>query len=226
MEPMAHSELGIPFGQGELPALLDVADAPIALCVVAHGAGNGMRSPFLSGVAAGLAEGGVSSLRFDFPYMQAGRKAPDRAPVLIAAWRAVLEVAADRAFGLPLVASGKSLGGRMASVLAAEDGPAFAADTLVFFGYPLHAPGRSDKPRDEHFAAVTVPMLFIQGTSDALATFSLVQDLVKRLAPLARLEAIEGGDHSFRVRGARRPDEEIGRDLGGVAASFVREVVT
>ena len=197
----------------------------VAACVVAHGAGANSRTPFFDGVGAGLTAGGISCLRFDFPYTRAGRRAPDRPPVLIQAWREALAVAAGRAAGLPLVASGKSLGGRMASMLAAEDGEAFAARALVFFGYPLHAPGRVDALRVEHLARVTVPMLFIQGTSDALGRFDLVEETVRSLRPRASLHAVEGGDHSFRVRGHRRPDEEIGRDLGGVAAEFVRGVL-
>jgi predicted alpha/beta-hydrolase family hydrolase len=113
----------------------------------------------------------------------------------------------------------------MASMVAAEDGSSFAARGLVFFGYPLHAPGRSDQPRDAHLRDVAVPMLFVEGTNDSLADFELMQALVARLSPLARLHVVEGGDHSFRVRGARRPDLDIGRELGGVAAAFVREVV-
>src|SRR6266496_3562445 len=99
--------------------------------------------------------------------------------------------------------------------------PAAAARAMVFFGYPLHAPGRADQPRDAHLASITVPMLFIEGTQDALARFDLIESLVRRLRPLARLHVIEGGDHSFRVRGARRPDLEIGSELGAVAARFV-----
>ena len=113
----------------------------------------------------------------------------------------------------------------MASMVAAEDGEKFAARALVFFGYPLHAPGRSDQPRDAHLPAVSVPMLFIQGTDDSLATFALIESLVERLGSLARLHAVRGGDHSFRVRGARRPDPETGRELGGVAAAFIREAL-
>jgi predicted alpha/beta-hydrolase family hydrolase len=112
----------------------------------------------------------------------------------------------------------------MASMLAAEEGEAFAARALVFFGYPLHAPGRADQPRDAHLGSVTVPMLFIEGTDDALARFDLIESLVRRLRPLARLHVVEGGDHSFRVRGARRPDLEIARELGAVAAGFVTDV--
>ena len=201
------------------------AEEPVAACVVAHGAGAGSRTPFFDGVCAGLTAAGVSCLRFDFPYTLAGRRAPDRPPVLIGAWREALAVAAERAAGVPIVASGKSLGGRMASMLAAEEGTAFAAGALVFFGYPLHAPGRVDALRVEHLSRVTVPMLFIQGTSDALGRFDLVEETVRSLSPRASLYAVRGGDHSFRVRGTKRPDAEIGRELGGVAAAFIREVV-
>ena len=204
--------------------LWEPAEGATAVCVVAPGAGAGMRHPFLAGVAAGLTSNGVSSLRFDFPYMRAGRRAPDRPPVLLASWREALDEAARRGDGLPLVASGKSMGGRMATMLAAEEGPAFAAKALVLFGYPLHAPGKPDSLRDAHLPAVTVPMLFIQGTGDALARFDLMEPLVRRLGPGARLHAIEGGNHSFVVRGRRRPADEIGRDLGAVAAAFIHEV--
>jgi predicted alpha/beta-hydrolase family hydrolase len=199
--------------------------SPVAVAVVAHGAGAGMDHPFMAGVAEGLASDGVSSLRFNFPYVQEGRRSPDRPPVLLGAWRAALAEGARRARGLPLVAGGKSLGGRMASMLAAEDGARFVGRALVFFGYPLHAPGRSDQTRDTHLSQVDVPMLFIQGTADALARFDLVEAVVGGLGERARLHAVEGGDHSFKVRGAKRPPDEVGRELGSVAAGFVREVV-
>jgi uncharacterized protein len=196
----------------------------IAVCVAAQGAGGSTQTSFFDGIADGLVAGGVSCLRFDFPYTRIGKKAPDRPPVLIESWREALGIAAKRAKGLPLIASGKSLGGRMASMLAAEDGEAFAARALVFFGYPLHAPGRADAPRTQHLPSIAVPMLFIQGTADALARFDLVEDTVRSLKR-ARLHAIEGGDHSFRVRGKKRPDVEIGRDLGGIAADYIGDVV-
>jgi predicted alpha/beta-hydrolase family hydrolase len=112
----------------------------------------------------------------------------------------------------------------MASMLAAEDSEGFPGSALVFFGYPLHPPGRPDKPRVEHLGQIRVPMLFIQGTADPLASFDMIQDVARGLGSLARLHAIEGGDHSFRVRGKRRPDEEIGDELGQVAAAFIKEV--
>jgi predicted alpha/beta-hydrolase family hydrolase len=213
------------FAEAGLSALWDGASDPVAVAVVAHGAMNDMRHPFFVGVAEGLAAGGVSALRFNFPYTDAGRRYPDRPPVLFDAFQAALDEATKRAGGLPVVAGGKSMGGRMASMMAAKQEESFPATALVFFGYPLHAPGKPDQRRDEHLPKIRIPMLFIQGTSDSLARFDLMEDLVGRLAPLARMHAIEGGDHSFRVRGAKRPDLEIGRDLGAVAARFVAEVV-
>lgn len=219
------SEISFSFGdQGELPGLWDDAPDAAAVCVVAHGANNDMGHAFMEGVAAGLVEGGVSAMRFNFPYKARGRGYPDRPPVLLDAWRAALADAVRHADGLPVAASGKSLGGRMASMLAAEDGDRFAGRALVFFGYPLHAPGRESAPRVEHLPNVTVPMLFIEGTADPLAKFDLIRGVVQELHPLGRMHVVEGGDHSFRVRGARRPDVEIGRDLGGIAAAFIREV--
>ena len=219
-------EIRIDGGDGtSVSGLLEPASAPFAFGVVAHGAGATVRAPFMDGVSAGLAAEGVTCVRFNFPYVEAGRKAPDRAPVLLETWRAALDAANARAGGRPIVAGGKSLGGRMASVLAAEMGGAFPGVALAFFGYPLHAPGRTDQLRDQHLFDVRVPMLFIQGTADPLARFDLVEGVVRRLGERARLHVVEGGDHSFRVRGARRDAEEVGRELGAVAARFVREVI-
>lgn len=201
------------------------AERAVAVAVVAHGAGAGMEHPFMGGVAEGLAAGGVTALRFNFLYTEQGRRAPDRQGLLREAWLAALAEAARCSRGLPLVASGKSMGGRIASMIAAERGADFAARALVFFGYPLHAPGRTDEPRDGHLASIRAPMLFIEGTQDPLATYALMEGLVGRLRPLARMHTVEGGDHSFRVRGARRSDEDTGRELGGVAAAFIRDVV-
>jgi predicted alpha/beta-hydrolase family hydrolase len=220
-----HEAFSFRAGERKLSGLWTGGREAHAVAIVAHGAGAGMEHPFMTGAAEGLAEGGVSAMRFNFPYVEEGRRSPDRAPVLVDAWRAALGEAGRRGAGLPLVASGKSLGGRMASMLAAEEGKAFAAKALVFFGYPLHAPGKADQPRLAHLPNVTVPMLFIQGTQDALARFDLIEGLVGRLGSRARLHAVEGGDHSFRVRGAKRPDGEIGRDLGGVAATFIGDVL-
>ncbi|MGN6379615.1 MAG: alpha/beta hydrolase family protein, partial [Gaiellales bacterium] len=136
----------IRLSDGTLPGLwveAGAADSPTL--VLAHGAGAGMRSPFMAGLAEGLAERGVTTLRFDFPYMAAGRRAPDRAPRLVESWRAAFAEAAERSPGVPL-AGGKSMGGRIASMAAADGMPAAG---LVFLGYPLHPPGRPERMRDE-----------------------------------------------------------------------------
>src|SRR5436190_13745130 len=169
---MGESDRDVTFvsGRWTLSGLWRQADRGVAAAVIAHGAGNDMRNRFLDGVVEGLAANRVPSMRFNFPFTQDGRRSPDRAPVLVDAWRAALAEAGSQAGGLPLVASGKSMGGRMASMLAAEDPDGFPAAAIVFFGYPLHPPGRPDRPRVEHLARIRVPMLFIQGTADPLAT--------------------------------------------------------
>src|SRR4029079_6375957 len=139
---------------------------PGAAVVLGHGAGSGMGSPFMAGIARALVAEGLAVARFDFPYMHAGRKAPDAAPALLETWRLARDDAAERTGGLPLVAGGKSLGGRIASMAVAEGMP---AEALVLLGYPLHPPGRTDKLRRDHLADVRVPMLFLQGSRDAFA---------------------------------------------------------
>lgn len=212
-------------GGAALSGLWSPAPEAVAVMALAHGAGAPMTHPLIAAISDGLRERGVTCLRFNFPYADAGRRAPDRAPVLLDAWQAALDAARSLARDLPVVAGGKSLGGRIASMLAAERGAEFPARGLVFFGYPLHAPGRPDRPRDEHLFDVRVPMLFIQGTADALARLDLIRDLVERLGGRATLHVVEGGDHSFRVRGTRRTPKAIGDDLAAVAATFVRRVI-
>jgi len=219
-------EVTFPVGDRATSGLWHPADGAEAVAVVAPGAGNTVRGRYFDGIVAGLASERLATFRFDFVYGHEGRKTPDRPPVLLAAWRAALAEAERLADGRPLAAMGKSMGGRYASMVAAEDGESFAARALVFFGYPLHAPATPEKQRSEHLAAITVPMLFIEGTRDPFARADLLEPVVEGLGPeRARLQWIEGGDHSHRVRGVRRSDEEIGRDLGALAGAFVREVV-
>jgi uncharacterized protein len=224
-EPDAR-EIAFPVGDRTTSGLWHPVDGAEAIAVVAPGAGNTVRGRYFDGIAAGLGAERIGTFRFDFVYGHEGRKSPDRPPVLLAAWRAALEEAGRLADGLPLAAMGKSMGGRYASMVAGEDGDAFAARALVFFGYPLHAPATPEKQRSEHLSAITVPMLFIEGTRDPFARADLLQPVLDALGPeRAQVHWIEGGDHSHRVRGVRRRDEEIGRDLGAVAGSFVRDVV-
>jgi predicted alpha/beta-hydrolase family hydrolase len=190
-----------------------------AAVVVAHGAGGDMTGGLLEGFSACLYEATFGTLRFNFPYAEQGRKSPDAAGVLIRAYRAAFELTRTLAQEKPVFVGGKSLGGRMASMAVAEG---LRADGLVFLGYPLHPPGKPDRLRDEHLYGIREPMLFLQGTEDPFARFDLIEQLVERLGRWAVLHPVEGGDHSFRVKGRRRDDVETGRLLGSVAARFIQ----
>lgn len=214
----------------ESPVTFDVDDTPVsgiyarpdnafATLVVAHGAGAGMEHPFLSGFTRALNSEGVATLRFNFPYREAGKRFPDRPPVAIAAWRAAMEIAASRSNGEPQWAAGKSFGGRMASMAVAEGMPAAG---LVYLGYPLHPPGKPEKLRDEHLYGLTLPMLFLQGSRDTFATPELLESVVTRIGPTAVLEWREGGDHSFAVAGVKRSAEDVGASLAKPVAEFIR----
>jgi predicted alpha/beta-hydrolase family hydrolase len=191
--------------------------------VVAHGAGAGMEHPFMSGFTRAMHDLGYATLRFDFPYREAKRRFPDRPPVAIATWRAALAAATERAgvgnAGEPIWASGKSFGGRMASMAVADGMPAAG---LIYLGYPLHPPGRPEKSRDEHLPGITVPMLFLQGRNDPFAIPNAqLDEVVARIGPTATLEWIEDANHSFEVKGRKRPAAEIGASLAPRAAAFM-----
>jgi hypothetical protein len=204
--------------RGPAAGVLDEPEGARAVVVLGHGAGSGMGSPFMAGIARGLVEQGLAVARFDFPYMHAGRKAPDPAPALVETWRLARAAVGERT-GLPLVAGGKSLGGRIASMAVAEGMPAAA---LVFLGYPLHPPGRPEKLRREHLGRIGVPMLFLQGSRDAFAQPELLAETIASLGDRATLVEVEGGDHSFRVPGGPRDGAQIGAGLAPVVAEFVR----
>ena len=193
--------------------------------VVAHGAGAGMEHPLISGFTRAMHVEGFATLRFNFPYREARRRFPDRPPVAIATWRAAMDAAVTRdrdgdGSGAPIWASGKSFGGRMASMAVADGMPATG---LVFLGYPLHPPGKPEKARDEHLPGITVPMLFLQGRNDPFAIPNdQLDELVARIGPTALLEWIDGANHSFEVKGAKRPAGEIGASLAPRVAAFLR----
>ncbi len=195
---------------------IDPPEADVVL-VLAHGAGSGMRTPFMTGFAEAVGRLGVATLRFEFPYMQAGRKAPDRAPVLVEAWREAFAAGVARARGRPVLAGGKSMGGRMASMAAAEGMPAAG---LVFLGYPLHPPSRPEKIRDAHLGDVACPMLFLQGSRDTFARPDLLAAVIARLGGRATYVEVPGGDHSFRVPGGPKDGALIGASLAEPAARF------
>lgn len=185
--------------------------------VVAHGAGAGMEHPFLVGFTDALNSLGFSTLRFDFPYRQQGRRMPGPAAHAIATWRAAVSYARSQAPDDPLWAAGKSYGGRMASMAVAEG---LDVDGLVYLGYPLHPPGRPEKLRADHLPAIAVPQLFVEGTNDPFIQPLSQFDEVLSTCQDARVEWIEGGGHSFEVKGQRRAADVIGASLAPLVAGF------
>jgi uncharacterized protein len=209
---------------GRVSGLLDQAEDPVAAYVFAHGAGAGMRHRFMQAVAEGLAARGVSTLRFQFPYMEAGSRRPDRPEVAHAAVRAAVGRAAALAPGLPLFAGGKSFGGRMTSQAQAES-PLPGVRGLVFLGYPLHPAGKPSTERAQHLDAVHIPMLFVQGTKDALADLSLLRDVTDRI-PRAALSLVSEADHSFHVPATSgRSDAEVLEHVCDVMGDWMRGVI-
>lgn len=181
--------------------------------VLGHGAGANQLSGFMRLFAAGLAERGVDVVTFNFLYMEQGRKIPDPAPRLEDCYRAVVEAALKhkKLKGNRLVIGGKSMGGRIASQVAAQNGDHIAG--LVFLGYPLHPPGRPDKMRSEHLPKIKAPMLFVQGSRDAFGTKEEIAGIIKKLKLPAELYAIEGGDHSLKVpKSAGTPQQDVYHD--------------
>lgn len=208
--------VALPSGPTEVPALADDAAHPWAALALAHGAGAGMEHPFLQGVAEALVAAGVSVLRFTFPYRAAGRRMPGPAAHATATWRAAMTVLAEENPDVPQFSAGKSYGGRMAS-MAAADG-VIAPAGLVYLGYPLHPPGAPDKLRVAHLPDVRAPQLFVSGTVDPFVQpIAQLEDAVASCGD-GTLLWIPGGGHSFDVKGVRRGADEVGAD---VAASLI-----
>jgi hypothetical protein len=200
------------------------SDRPFAGLVLAHGAGAGQRSHFMVLAAKQMASRGVTTATFDFPYVIEHRKVPDKAPVLEASWRAALMAAQqDSHFaGLPLFIGGKSMGGRISSHIAAQRVAGIRG--LVFFGYPLHPPGRPEQRRDAHLPDVREPMLFIQGTRDPFGTADDIAALLPKLSAGSAVYGVADGDHSFKVRvsiGGKSQDS-VFAEIFDTAAAFIQ----
>ncbi len=210
---------------GPVSALLERPRDARCLLVLAHGAGAGMRHPFMVAMAERLAARRVASFRFQFPYMEKGSRRPDSRGLLLASVRAALETAAGEAGDLPLLAGGKSMGGRMTSLAIAE-GATPGLRGLVFLGFPLHAAGRPPSAeRAEHLERVELPMLFLQGTRDKLADLDLLAPLCQGLGSSVTLHVVEGGDHSFHVlKRSRRSDAGVLDELADTAAAWSEQL--
>jgi uncharacterized protein len=195
--------------------LFDGPEKSAAFVVLGHGAGAGMKSDFMETIAQALGSRGIRVCRFNFPYMEQGRKAPDRQPVLEEAFERVVQAMAPK--GRCLVLGGKSLGGRIASHVAAGVG----ARGLVFLGYPLHPPGRPDRIRDAHLKDLDVPMLFVEGTRDPFCPLETL-DRVRAGISHSDLTVIQDGDHSLKVRkSSGRSTEEAWAEAAGACADWI-----
>ncbi len=201
-----------------MEALLQVPAEPRLLYVFAHGAGAGMRHPFMTQVAGRLLEFNTACLRYQFPYMQNGRKNPDVPAVLEATVRAAIRHGHDALPNVPLIAGGKSMGGRMTSQLLSREHE-LPVKGLAFVGFPLHQPNKPSRHRAAHLFDVVHPMLFIQGTRDPLADLPLIKEVTAELGSRARLHVIEGADHSFGVL------KKTGRTAADVLDEIARVIV-
>lgn len=207
---------------GTVSALWMQPAKPEACLVLAHGAGAGMTHPALAALASGLCARGIASLRYQFPFMERGSKRPDAPVVAQAAVRAAVAAAAARAGDVPLFAGGRSFGGRMTSQAQAGE-PLPGVRGLVFFAFPLHPAGKPGLGRAEHLAAIEIPMLFLQGTRDALAGLDLLQPVVESLGARASLVLAAEADHAFHVPAKTgRKDADVLADLLDAAAHWMR----
>lgn len=184
-----------------------------------------MRHAFMEAVTEQLAERGIATFRYQFPYMEQGGKRPNPRPVLIETIRSAAAAATKAAGDLPLLAGGKSMGGRMTSLAMAEE-PLPGVRGLVFFGFPLHAAGTPSAERGEHLTQIHTPMLFLQGTRDTLADLELLRPLVRRLGKRATLHIVDGGDHSFQVlKRSGRTDQQVLEELGNTVRDWATQLV-
>jgi predicted alpha/beta-hydrolase family hydrolase len=219
LAPSPATPLRLPIDdRTSVSALLNLPPDAAACCVLAHGAGAGMTHPFMAAVADGLAARAIATLRYQFPYVEHGARRPDSPAVAHATVRAACRLAGDQT-GLPLVAGGKSFGGRMTSQAQALD-PLPGVTGLAFLGFPLHAPDKPSTERAKHLAQVRVPMLFLQGTRDKLAELALIMGVVDSLGAGSTLRVIEHADHGFEVlvRSGRRADEVMTELLDTLSA--------
>jgi predicted alpha/beta-hydrolase family hydrolase len=210
-------------GGGETPALRYAAQDPRApVLVLAHGAGAGQRSPFMTAFCDAMQTRGVTAVTFDFPYMRDRRRVPDRPPVLEAAWRAVLEHLTSGGAAGRVVIGGKSMGGRIASqVLSVAAQPLPDVAGLVLLGYPLHPPGQPDRPRTAHLPLLATPTLVVQGAHDAFGAEQEVREAFAAVRAPVDWLIIPGGDHSFKVRRGGPSQADVFQDVYETVAGWV-----
>ena len=205
---------------GEASASVARGAGSLSTVILAHGAGGTMDTASIVSLQSRLASGGMTAVRFNFLYSERGKKSPDRQPVLVACWRSVADWVKKELAPSRLILAGRSMGGRMASYLVAEGYP---CDGLVFLAYPLHPPGKRDRQRREHLAAIKVPMLFVSGTKDNFAYLDLLEPLVEELR--AELHLIEGGDHGFKVpKKLGTTAKDVEEDVASTVLRFIESL--
>jgi uncharacterized protein len=225
MTPPTAMPVTVADGNIRVSALLETPPSARACYVLAHGAGAGMAHPFMAAVTAGLAERGIATLRYQFPYMEAGSKRPDPPARAHATVRAAVGAAARELPRLPLVAGGKSFGGRMTSQAQAAS-PLPGVRGLVFLGFPLHPAGRPSRERAQHLAAIDIPMLFLQGTHDELARLDELTPAIEALGARATLRLSADADHSFHVpRRSGRTDAQVMSEALDALSAWIDHVV-
>jgi len=221
---MRVRERKIPVGEGEVSALWLRPREAVAVLALAHGAGAGMHHAFMEALAEVLAHSAIATLRYQFPYMETGRSFPDRPPRLIATVQAAVAHARQLARGLPIVAGGKSMGGRMTSQAAAAEG--LPVGGLMFFGFPLHPPKKPGVERAAHLDSVTLPMLFLQGTRDTLADLELLTPVCRSLGRRATLHTVAEADHGFGVlKRSGREAEDVMAELATTSRRWLERHV-
>jgi predicted alpha/beta-hydrolase family hydrolase len=219
-EPIVIESAGV-----RVSGLLQVPRGARAAYVLAHGAGAGMTHPFMTAVATELAERKIATLRYQFPYMEAGGKRPDPPKVAQRAVRAAVATARKRVPKLALFAGGKSFGGRMTSQ-AQADSALDGVRGLAFLGFPLHPPGKPSQDRAEHLSRVDVPMLFLQGTRDEFAALDQLEPVCRALGPRATLTLFADADHSFHVPARTgRTDAQVRGEVLDALAAWIDKVV-
>jgi predicted alpha/beta-hydrolase family hydrolase len=224
MKAMSPQQLTIEVGDTAVSALLLRPESARACYVFAHGAGAGMSHAFMEAAATGLSARGIATLRYQFPYMEKGGKRPDPPAIAHAAVRAAVAEATRACPGLPLIAGGKSFGGRMTSQAQAKT-PMEGVVGLAFFGFPLHPAGKPSIDRADHLTEVHIPMLFLQGSNDKLAEPGLLEPVVEGLGALASLHLVEAADHSFHVPvRSGRNDHEVMEDILDAFAGWSKTI--
>jgi hypothetical protein len=227
LAPRSAKPVSISIDAGRrVSGLLQMPAGATCCYVLAHGAGAGMAHPFMAAVADELAERGIATLRYQFPYMEQGSKRPDASALAQTTVRAAVAKAGELARGLPLIAGGKSFGGRMTSQAQAA-APLDGVRGLAFLGFPLHPAGKPSADRAKHLAGVKVPMLFLQGTRDTLADLTMLKPTVAGLGKRATLRLFEEADHSFHVPARTgRKDPEVRREMLDAFAAWAEKVTT